>query len=101
MSFNISGKVHHIGSKQTFNKGFTKKEFVVQVEGGKYPQFIKFDFIKEKIDLIQGIRLGSDVKVYFNIRGSEYNDKYYVNLEGWKVEVETQEAPEMNEEVDF
>ena len=40
-----------INDIQTFNSGFTKREFVVQVEDGNYPQMIKFECVKEKTSL--------------------------------------------------
>ena len=50
------------------------------------PQAIKFECLKEKATLIDDYRVGDPVKVFFDIRGNEYNGKYYVNLNAWKLE---------------
>lgn len=84
--FEIEGKVHLINDIQTFNSGFTKREFVVEVEDGKFPQQIKFEAVKDKTSLTDGLSVGDPVKVYFDIRGNEYNGRYFVNLNAWKLE---------------
>ena len=82
----IQGKIKLIGDLQTFDSGFKKREFVITTED-KYPQDIKFEVTKEKAEeFTKYQKVGQDVKVLFDIRGNEYNGKYYVNLEAWRVE---------------
>ncbi|MFP6857042.1 MAG: DUF3127 domain-containing protein [Roseibacillus sp.] len=85
-SFEIEGKMKVINDIQTFNSGFTKREFVVQVEDGNYPQMIKFECVKEKTSLTDGLEIDDAVKVTFDIRGNEFKERYYVNLNAWKLE---------------
>ena len=85
-SFELEGTVKVIEEIQTFASGFTKREFVVEIEDGKFPQSIKFECVKEKTALIDDFGIGDPVKVFFDIRGNEYNGKYYVNLQAWRVE---------------
>ena len=84
--FELEGTVKVIDEIQTFASGFSKREFVVEVEDGKYPQSIKFECVKDKTSLTDGLQIGDSVKVSFDIRGNEYNGRYYVNLNAWKVE---------------
>ncbi len=95
MSFELSGKIKVLFDRQDFASGFYKREFVITTEGD-YPQDIKFELLKDKVSLIEPFSTGSDVKVSFDVRGSEYNGKYYNNLVAWKVEGETQEVPNEN-----
>lgn len=85
-SFELEGVVKVIGEVQTFASGFTKREFVVEVEDGNYPQSIKFECLKDKTSLTDSLSVGDPVKVNFDIRGNEYNGKYYVNLNAWRIE---------------
>lgn len=85
-SFEIEGKLKVVNEIQTFNSGFTKREFVVEVEDGKYPQMIKFECVKEKTSLTDGFEIDTPVKVTFDIRGNEYKERFYVNLNAWKLE---------------
>ncbi len=85
-NFELEGTVKVINEVQSYASGFSKREFVVEIEDGKFPQSIKFECLKEKASLIDNFRVGDPVKVFFDIRGNEYNGKYYVNLNAWKLE---------------
>jgi len=75
----------------TFDSGFTKREFVIKTtDDGDYPQDIKFELVKDKCQLIDKYNVGDKITVYLNIRGREWNEKYFVNLVAWKLE-----GPEM------
>lgn len=84
--FEIEGKIHAINDVQSFASGFSKREFVVEVEDGRFPQRIKFECVKDKTSLTDDCRVGDPVKVYFDIRGNEYNGRFFVNLNAWKLE---------------
>ena len=80
----ISGKIKLINDLQTFDSGFTKREFVITTEG-EYPQDIKFTTVKDKTSMLNDYAIGDDVTVSMNIRGNEYEGKYYVDLHAWKI----------------
>ncbi len=81
----ITGRIKLIGDEQTFPSGFVKRQIVITTEE-QYPQDIAFELMKEKTSLINGYNVGETLKVHFNIRGSEYQGKHYVNLTAWKLE---------------
>lgn len=83
--YEASGKIKLINDTQTFPSGFSKREFVVTTSDSKYPQDIKFEVIKDKCDILDDYEEGQDVSVNFDIRGNEYQGKYYVNLACWKL----------------
>lgn len=72
--------------EQTFDSGFTKREFVIEGHD-KYPQEIKFELVKDKCAILDGIPLKSEIEVSFNIRGNEYKGRHYVNLQAWRIDV--------------
>jgi hypothetical protein len=84
--YETAGKLKWIGDTQSFASGFTKREFVVTTAADKYPQDLKFEVVKDKCPLLDPFQLGQDVQVSFDIRGNEYNGKYYVNLACWKIQ---------------
>lgn len=86
MSYELSGTVKVIQQPQTFSSGFSKREMVVTVPDGNYPQDINLEFVKDKADLLDALSVGDSVKVWFDIRGREHNGRYYNNLSAWKVE---------------
>ena len=84
--YETAGKLKWIGDTQSFASGFTKREFVVTTAADKYPQDLKFEVVKDKCSMLDPFELGQDVQVNFDIRGNEYNGKYYVNLACWKLQ---------------
>lgn len=80
----VSGKVKLLMDTQTFASGFAKREFVITTQE-QYPQDVKFECIKDKIAMLDGLQPGADVTVAFNLRGNEYQGKYFVNLQAWKI----------------
>lgn len=88
MAYDLTGKVKLIQEPQTFASGFTKREIVVTVEDGKYPQDINLEFLQDKVSLLDNVSEGQEIKVFFDIRGREYNGRYFNNLVGWKLEAD-------------
>ena len=43
------------------------------------------DLPKDKCSILDSYKVGQEVTVDVNVRGSEYNGKFYVNLQGWKI----------------
>lgn len=84
----IEGSIKEIFQTQSFDSGFTKREFVVTTKE-QYPQDIKLELIKDRCDLVDAYKKGDQVKVHFNLRGNEYNGKYFVNLQAWRIETLT------------
>ncbi|MFC2176232.1 DUF3127 domain-containing protein [Bacteroidota bacterium] len=86
-SYELSGKLKTVLEVQSFSSGFTKREFVVTTEE-QYPQDIKFELYKDKTSAIDKFKVNDTIKVSFNVRGSEYNGRYFVNLNAWRIEAE-------------
>ncbi|NCC51397.1 MAG: DUF3127 domain-containing protein [Spartobacteria bacterium] len=95
-SYDLTGKVKVVMDTQTFDSGFKKREFVVTMEDSRYPQDICFETLAEKISILDNIKPDQEVKVSFDIRGREYNGRYFNNLSAWKIEVLSQ-APAADE----
>ena len=86
MAYDLTGKIKVIQAAQTFGaKGFTKREFVVTVAAGKYPQDIALECVQEKVNLLDGLDVGQTVTVTFDIRGREYNGRYFNNLQALRI----------------
>jgi len=84
--YEVAGKIKLIQDTQSFPSGFTKREFVVTTAQDKYPQDLKFEIVKDKCPLLDAFEVGQDVQISFDIRGNEYNGKYFVNLSCWKIQ---------------
>ncbi|MEN8867075.1 MAG: DUF3127 domain-containing protein, partial [Akkermansiaceae bacterium] len=84
-SFELTGTLKVLQDTQTFASGFSKREFVIEVPDGKYPQLIKFGALKDKISILDSVSIGDELSVTFDVRGREYNGNYYVDLNAWKI----------------
>ena len=72
---------------------FYKREFVITT-AEQYPSDVKFSALKEKSDQLNSVTEGDQVTVKFDIKGREYNDRYYVDLNAWRIEkMDGQGAP--------
>jgi single-strand DNA-binding protein len=86
MAYDLTGKIKVIQAAQTFGaKGFTKRAFVVTVADGKYPQDIALECVQDKVNLLDGLNVGQTVTVSFDIRGREYNGRYFNNLQALRI----------------
>ena len=89
----LSGKIKVLGETMTVGSAGTfKKRTLVVSTNEQYVQHIPIDFVQDKCDVLNNYKVDDDVKVSINIRGNEYNDKYYVSLNGWKIEKIAQET---------
>lgn len=88
MAYELNGKVKLVMDAKTISPTFTVREFVVTVDDGKYPQDIALQVVNDKVSLLDSLSEGQGVKVSFDIRGREYNGRYFNNLQAWKVETE-------------
>ena len=84
----VTGIVHKIFEVQTLKKDFKKQEVIIKTfrnSSDQYPQFVPIEFLKDNIDHLHGLVCGDEITVHINIKGREYNDKFYCSIEGWRV----------------
>ena len=81
----IKGTVETVLDLQEFASGFCKRVLVINT-GGDYPQTIPVEFVKDKVEILTGLRKGQEVEAFVDLRGNEYNGKYYANIQGWKLD---------------
>jgi hypothetical protein len=89
MAFELTGIIIEIFPAQTFNKGFRKREFVIET-GDKYPQKIVFGLVQDKCDMIDSYGVGDTVAVSFDVKGRDWTDKsgqtkYFNTLEAYRI----------------
>ncbi len=87
MAYELTGKVKLVQDAKTISDKFTVREFVVTVEEGNYPQDIALQVVNDKVSLLDNVQEGQEVTVTFDIRGREYNGRYFNNLQAWKMTV--------------
>lgn len=76
----------------------TKLEFVIHDNSSKWENFAKFEIYGDNIQKIQDMNLNDKVEVTFNIRGRQYNGKFYTNLVAYNI---TKENNSNNQDLPF
>lgn len=94
MAFEIAGKVVDIFPVNQVSDKFRKREFVIEKKdaagGSVFVDYIKFQLVQDKCDLINESFLSEEVRVSFNIKGNRWERdgkvNYFTNLDAWKIE---------------
>jgi hypothetical protein len=94
MAFEITGKVIDISPVNQVSDKFKKREFVIEKKetGGPavFIDYIKFQLVQDKCDLINESFLNEEVKIWFNLKGNKWERdgkvSYFTNLDAWKIE---------------
>jgi hypothetical protein len=86
MSFEIEGKLTKKYETENKSGSFQAREFVIEIESGNYPQFVKFQLVQDRCSLIDDYQEGQGIKVHFDLRGREWQGKYFTNLNAWRIE---------------
>ncbi len=87
----IKAKLLEIFNTQQISQSFRKREFVVEfAENPQYPEFVKFELIQDKCDLLDSFKAGDMVNVSFNLKGRKWTDpqgqvKYFNSLQAWRI----------------
>lgn len=85
MSFELEGILHKKFDTEQIKDTFRKRELVVETQG-QYPQLIKFELVQDRCELLDKYEENQPIKVHFDLRGREWNGKYFVNLNAWRLE---------------
>lgn len=95
MAFEITGKVIDISPVNQVSDKFRKREFVIEKKesgggGAVFIDYIKFQLIQDKCDLINESYLNEEVRIWFNLKGNRWERdgkvNYFTNLDAWKIE---------------
>lgn len=92
MSFEMTGKLHKKYDTENKTDSFQAREFVVLMESGNYPQYIKFQLTQDRCAALDPFEEGKEIKVHFDLRGREWNGKYFTNLNAWRLEASSPAA---------
>ena len=94
MAFEITGKVIDIAPVNQVSDKFRKREFVIEKKetGGAavFIDYIKFQLVQDKCDLINESFMNEDIRIWFNLKGNRWEKdgkvNYFTNLDAWRIE---------------
>jgi len=88
---NIQGKLHVKNETKQVSDRFRKREFVIEyADNPMYPQFVQFQLVQDKCELIESYNVGDMIQVEFDLRGREWTSpqgevKYFNSLDAWRI----------------
>lgn len=89
----IKGKIHEVGTTQQVTESMKKRELIVEyIENPQYPEYLKFEAIQDRCNLLDNVKVGDNVEVFFNLRGRPWTDKagkksYFNSMQLWKLNI--------------
>ncbi len=94
MSFEITGKLVAKLDIVQRTETFKTREFVIEktedINGRAITNYIKFQCVQDKTAMPDRFKLGDEVKVSFNIKGTKWmkegRENYITNLDAWRME---------------
>ncbi|WP_236974879.1 DUF3127 domain-containing protein [Membranihabitans maritimus] len=92
-TFEIQGKLYKKFETEAKTQSFSAREFILEVNDNNYVQLLKFQLTQDRCGLLDTFQEGSDVKVHFDLRGREWNGKFFTNLNAWKLELPQPVSP--------
>jgi len=85
MSFEVEGVLHKKFDTEKKSEKFQARDFVIEVPG-QYPQMVKFQLTQDRCEIVERHNEGDTIKVFFDLRGREWEGRFFTNLNAWKIE---------------
>ena len=112
MSYELTGKLVAKFDEVQRTEKFKTREFAVEksddINGRTILNYVKFQCVQDKTNIVDRVNIGDEIKVYFNIKGSKWDKNgvtnYITNLDAWRIEQilqpGKQESPVGNEHLE-
>lgn len=87
----IKGKVHEISPVINVSDKFKKREVIIEyAENPTYPEYLKFEAQQDKVTILDSVKVGDQVEVFFNLKGRPWTNKdgvttYFNNMIVWRI----------------
>ena len=85
MTYKATGRLHKVFDTEQKSATFSVRDFVIETADDKLPQMVKFQLTQDKCALVDDYSEGDDITVEFDLRGREWNGKYFTNLNAWRI----------------
>jgi hypothetical protein len=88
----VIGRLLEIQETQQVSDNFRKRMFILEhAENPQYPEYISFELIQDRCDLLDSFQTGQDVEISFNLKGRKWVNpegatKYFNALQAWRIE---------------
>lgn len=94
MNIEVAGTVVDVGEVATINSKFRKRQVVIEVQGGKFNDYIPVEMTGDCVDSSGSLNVGASIVATCNLNGRRWQKtpdaevKYFLSLGCWKFRVE-------------
>lgn len=86
----LEGSIKLIKEVQIITEKFAKREFVLTIPDGNYPQDVIMEMTNDNCAILDSFQPGNQVEVEVNLRGREWvnpqgESKYFNTLQAWRI----------------
>ena len=94
----LQGRIKVIKEVQLISDKFAKREFVITIPDGKYPQDVVMEMTNDNCGILDNYNVGDEVIAEVNLRGREWTSpqgevKYFNTLQARKLSKEQTSIP--------
>ncbi|MHA7877554.1 MAG: DUF3127 domain-containing protein [Bacteroidota bacterium] len=95
----VTGKIIEIQETQQVSDTFRKRTFILEyAENPQYLEYISFELVQDRCELLDSFQPGQDIEVSFNLRGRKWVNpegvtKYFNTLQAWRLEATASATP--------
>ncbi len=94
MGYELTGRLVAKFDVAQRTETFKVREFVVEktedINGKTITNYIKFQCVQDRTNIVERVNVGDEIKVYFNIKGTKWEKdgrtNYFTNLDAWRIE---------------
>jgi len=94
MALEITGKIIEINPTMQVSERFKKRIFILDIteetNGQTYTNYASLQASQNKCEVLDGYKVGDEVKVSFNVRGNRWEKdgkvNYITTLDAWRIE---------------
>ena len=86
MELKLKGKLIVKSEPRQISEKFRVMDFVIETQDEKYPQSVQFQIMNDRISELDQYGIGEELEISFDVRGREYNGKYYNSLNAYKIQ---------------
>lgn len=88
--YQATGTIIRLHDTKQITDKFCKREFVLEIPDGKYPQPVLFQVTGDRCNELDEFRLGDELEVQFNLRGRIWEgngngERCFVSLDVWRM----------------
>ena len=90
MALRATGRLIRKFDTVQVSEKFKKRELVIEIEDGKYPQSVSFQLTGDKCSQLDQFEIDQIIEIDFNLRGREWTSpkgevKFFNTLDVWKI----------------